>query len=195
MLAWRFVRPVGSLSSAPVGGGFARLDWLVNVEVASDYGRCDLTAHVQEVALRLGLPGDGAGLLTAAPVADVSTAQDGGVRVDATVGVTRPTWAAGPDGSWSGLEAWRPGTINTVVQLPVTLSPAAAVNAVVTATEAKTQALVEAGVPGTGTASDAVVILWPPDGAQEVFCGPRSVWGARLARAVHAATASGLVRR
>ncbi len=191
---WRFAEPVRALSSAPVGGGQSLLDWLINVEVVADYQRCDLAVHVDEVVRRLGLSGVGAGLLTAAPVQLVRTAEDGGVRVDATVGVTRPTWAAGPDGSWSGPEVWRPGTINTVVQLPVALSPAAAVNAVVTATEAKTQALVEAGVPGTGTASDAVVVLWPADGAEEDFCGPRSAWGARLARAVHAATTSGLVR-
>ena len=52
----------------------------------------------------------------------------------------------------------------------------------VTATEAKAQALVEAGVPGTGTASDAVVVCCPPGGT-EPYGGPRSVWGARLARA------------
>ncbi len=191
MLTWRFPEPVRALSSAPVGGGPALLDWLLNVEVSSDYQRCDLAVHVSEVAARLHMHGAGAGLLTAAPVAQVCTGEDGGVRVDATVGVTRPTWAAGPDGSWSG----RPGTINTVVQLPVALSPAAAVNAVVTATEAKVQALLEAGVPGTGTASDAVVVLWPASGPEEDFGGPRSVWGARVARAVHAATAAGLERR
>lgn len=194
MLAWRFATPVQALSTAPVGGGSALLDWLVNIEVESAYARCDLAVHVAEVADRLGLHGAGAGLLTAAPVGRFCSAEDGGALVQATVGVTRPTWAAGPDGSWSPSEVGRPGTINTVVQLPVALAPAAAVNAVVTATEAKAQALLEAGVPGTGTASDAVVVLWPAAGAPEAFCGPRSVWGARLARAVHAATTAGLDR-
>ena len=74
---------------------------------------------------------------------------------------------------------------------PTGLSDDALVNAVVTATEAKTQALLERGVPGTGTASDAVCIVCPLDGPTERFAGPRSVWGARLARATHAA----IVRR
>jgi adenosylcobinamide amidohydrolase len=61
-----------------------------------------------------------------------------------------------------------------------------------TATEAKTQALVEGGVPGTGTASDAVCIAGPANGPVEVFGGPRSAIGAPLARAVHAAVAGGI---
>ena len=194
VLVWRFEQPVLALSSAPVGGGSAALDWLVNIGVTDGYGRTDLDAHAAEVADLLGLRGTGAALLTATAVGGVRSADEDGVRVDATVGVTRPTWAADLDGTHArrGPEGWHPGTINIVVQLPVGLSPAAAVNAVVTATEAKTQALVEAGVPGTGTASDAVVVCWPPSLPAEPFAGPRSTWGARVARAVHRAVAAGL---
>jgi adenosylcobinamide amidohydrolase len=118
-----------------------------------------------------------------------TTGEDGGVSCVATVGLSVPTWASAPDGAFSP----RPGTINIVVRVPVALSDAALVNAVVTATEAKTQALAEAGVPGTGTASDAVVVLCEPGGT-EPYGGPRSTWGARLARAVHAAVAAGATR-
>jgi adenosylcobinamide amidohydrolase len=68
------------------------------------------------------------------------------------------------------------------------------VNAVMTVTEAKAQALFEAGVPGTGTASDAVCIVCRPDGAAEPFAGPRSRVGAPLARAVHTAVRRGVPR-
>jgi adenosylcobinamide amidohydrolase len=97
--------------------------------------------------------------------------------------VSAPTWAAAPEGAWS---RWAPGTINLVCWLPVPLSDAALVNAIATATEAKAQALYETGVPGTGTASDAVAVCCLP-GSSEPYAGPRSTWGARLARAVHAA--------
>lgn len=60
-----------------------------------------------------------------------------------------------------------------------------------TATEAKAQALHEVGVRATGTASDAVVVHCPTDGAEETYGGPRSVFGARIARAVHAAVLAG----
>jgi adenosylcobinamide amidohydrolase len=89
---------------------------------------------------------------------------------------------------------WRPGTINVIVSVPVPLSEAAYVNAVMTATEAKTQALLEAGISATGTASDAVCIAAPVAGEREDFAGPRSLWGARIARAVHAAVHAGALR-
>jgi adenosylcobinamide hydrolase len=194
VLAWRFDEPRAALSSAPVGGGAAALDWVVNIGVGASYERTDLGQHASEVAARLALHGTGAALLTAADVGRVVRAEDGEVVVDATVGVTKPTWAADADDAHGHRRdgTWGPGTINIVVQLPVALSPAAAVNAVMTATEAKAQALFEAGVPGTGTASDAVVITWPAMLPAEPFAGPRSPWGARLARAVHAAVDQGL---
>lgn len=197
LLVWRFSEPVACLSSAPVGGGPGTLHWLLYIGVALDYGRHDLAAHANELAGTLGLAGNGAALFTAADVSCWVAAEEAAVSVHATVGVSIPTWAAdvdhaGPDPRGS---AWHPGTINLVAQLPVVLQPAAAVNAVMTMTEAKAQALLEAGVPGTGTASDAVVVTWPEShGAEgaEPFAGPRSEWGARLARATHRAVFDGL---
>lgn len=87
----------------------------------------------------------------------------------------------------------RPGTVNIVVELPVALSDAALVNAVATATEAKVQALLDAGLDCSGTPTDAVCVAAPepgPDGG-EPFAGPRSPWGARIARAVHTAVLAG----
>jgi len=43
----------------------------------------------------------------------------------------------------------------------------------------------------TGTATDALCVLCPDEGRAHSFGGPRSVWGARLARAVHAAVMAG----
>ncbi|MBD3144556.1 adenosylcobinamide amidohydrolase [Microbispora bryophytorum] len=85
----------------------------------------------------------------------------------------------------------RPGTINILVAVPVAFSDPALVNAVMTVTEAKTQALLEAGFSCTGTASDAVCVAVRDDGPAEAFGGPRSVWGARIARAVHRAVLDG----
>jgi adenosylcobinamide amidohydrolase len=90
-----------------------------------------------------------------------------------------------------GGEPFRPGTINIVVAVPVAFCDAALVNAVMTVTEAKTQALIEAGFPCTGTASDAVCVAVRDEGPQELFGGPRSTWGARIARAVHRAVLNG----
>lgn len=191
-LVWTLETPCLALSSAPAGGGLRRVDWVLNAQVPADYARTDLAAHVAEIAAAYDLAGSGTGLLTAAPVRHWRRGEDQGVSADATVGVTRPTWAADANDAVSVSLRYRPGTINLVIQLPVRLTEAALVGAVITASEAKTQALMEAGVPGTGTASDALCILCPVTGPAEPFAGPRSRWGARLARAVHGAVRDGL---
>jgi adenosylcobinamide hydrolase len=189
VLVWRAAAPMRVVASAPHGGGIGVRRWVVNAQVPVGYGRRDPDHHLSRLGVSLGLPGRGVGMLTAADVRAVSSFTDAGVEVAATVGLGHPTWAAAPD-------ALAPvslvGTINLVVVLPERLSDAALVNAVATATEAKAQALFESGVSGTGTATDAVCIACPEDGPPHAFGGPRSVWGARLARAVHGAVLGGL---
>ena len=191
VLVWRASAPMRMVASAPHGGGLGVRRWVVNAQVPAGYGRRDPDHHLSKLGVSLGLPGRGVGMLTAADVRAVSCIDESGVEVAATVGLGHPTWAAAPDVS-------RPvslvGTINLVVLLPERLSDAALVNAIATATEAKTQALWESGVRGTGTPTDAVCIVCPEDGAPHAFGGPRSVWGARLARAVRSAVLSGMAR-
>lgn len=192
VLVWRAPRPLRMVASTPHGGGLGVRRWILNAQVPASYGRRDPDHHLTRLGVSLGLPGRGVGMLTAADVRAVSCTVDAGVEVAATVGLGHPTWAAAPD-------AVRPvslvGTVNLVVVLPERLSDAALVNAVATATESKAQALWESGIPGTGTATDAVCIACPDDGPAHAFGGPRSVWGARLARAVHGAVVSGLADR
>ena len=186
-----------AVSSAVVGGGLGPPGWWLNTTVDKEYFHPDPVAHVHEIARGLGLCGHGVGMLTAADVTRRTAATDGGVHAVATVGLGLPVLAAvtAERALAETARAPRAGTINVLVVVPVPLSDAALVNAVVTATEAKAQALAEAGVPGTGTSSDAVCIACPSvvDGGPppEPYGGPRSPWGARLARAVHAAIAEG----
>ena len=193
-IVWLFADARAVLSSAAVGGGWTDANWLLNVGVASNYGRTDLEAHAAEVASSTGLVGVGVTLFTAADTRLLqSCVSERGIRVDATVGVSRPTWAA--DTSADVEHPPVPGTINLVIQSPIALSHAAAVNAIVTITEAKSQALFERGIAGTGTASDAVALVWPHQATAEdavSFAGPRSPWGLELAQAVHSAVLAGL---
>jgi adenosylcobinamide amidohydrolase len=187
MLVWRFPEPMTVASTASVGGGVGTRRWLINAQVGRNYLRVDQIKHAKELAKGARLDGTGVAMFTAAEVRRVRLAVDGGVQAEATVGLSHPTWAADVDGAHNGT----PGTINIVAFLPVRLAPGALLNALCTVTEAKVQALFEAGVAGTGTASDAVAVACPAAGDTEPFAGPRSVWGARLARAVHAAVLSG----
>jgi adenosylcobinamide hydrolase len=190
LLEWRFPEPLLAVSSAPLGGGLGRRAWVINAQVPRSYARLDPEDHLRELASERGLVGPGVGMMTAVDVRRTWREQDGGARVDVSVGITAPTWAAAPEGrpDHPGIS---PGTINVVGIVPERLSSAAMVNAVMTVTEAKTQALLDAGVPATGTASDAVCVLCPDHGSAHPFGGPRSQWGGRLARAVHRAVLAG----
>ncbi len=200
---WRMV------STAVVGGGIGPRAWWLNAKVSMQYHDPDPARHVLEIAAAVGASGAGVGMVTAADITRWSTAEDGGVTAVATVGLGLPVWAAADDATVRR----ETGTINVLVRVPVPLTDAALVNAVVTATEAKTQALVEADVPGTGTSSDAVCIACPDPGwaapgvgsvagddtvpghgrmpAAAEYGGPRSLWGVRIARTVHRVVATG----
>jgi adenosylcobinamide amidohydrolase len=187
--------PHRCLSSAVLGGGAAAAarHWL-NLRVPHGYARTDPEAHLVEEALARGLdPAEVIGMLTAADVRAAVERADGPARAIATVGIGQPLAAAGR----------RPravaavGTINLLVVVDAPLTDAALVAAVQTATEAKAQALADAGVralnhdgPATGTATDAVCVAVRP-GASVPFAGPATVAGAALARAVHGAVLAG----
>ncbi|MCB8904321.1 MULTISPECIES: adenosylcobinamide amidohydrolase [unclassified Streptomyces] len=202
LLVWAPGPGVRMVSSAVLGGGIGEREWVINAQVPPGYDRLDPVAHLRDLAAGAGLTGAGVGLMTAASVADRCHAEDGGVRAVVTAGIGVRGWAAAPGAG--GITTPHPGTINIIVSLPVPLTDAALVNAVATATEAKVQALVELGADASGTPTDAVCVAAPsPTGPRtgidigphadtgtepQPFTGPRSLWGARLARAVHAAT-------
>ena len=188
---WRFAEPVLAISSAPLGGGLGLRHWVCNAQVPHGYD-CDAPARdLTLLAEEAGLSGPGAGMMTAVDVRTASTAHRDGIAADVTVGISGPQWAAADDAEPDGSAGPGIGTINMVVALPERLSDGALVNAVGTATEAKSQALWEAGVRGTGTATDALCILCPSIGPAHPYGGPRSTWGSRLARVVHHAVLAG----
>ncbi|CAD5917876.1 adenosylcobinamide amidohydrolase [Streptomyces cyaneofuscatus] len=190
-LVWRLGPGVRVCSSAVLGGGIGPRAWILNAQVPGGYPRLDPDRHLAEIAASEGLTGPGAGLMTAADVAAYTTGHDGGVTATVTTGLGVRGWAAVPESATRAPH--RPGTVNIVLTLPAALSDAALVNAVATATEAKVQALLDAGLDCSGTPTDAVCVAAPepgPDGG-EPFAGPRSTWGARIARAVHTAVLAG----
>lgn len=187
-LLWRAGAGWRMISSAVLGGGIGERAWVLNAQVGHGYCRTDPDRHLADLAGEADARGPGVGLMTAADVRAYGQADDEGVEAVATAGLGVRQWAASPaEGTGVPLP---PGTINIVVALPVALSDAALVNAVATATEAKVQALLDAGYDCSGTPTDAVcVAARSPRPGDEVhaFAGPRSLWGARLARAVHRA--------
>ncbi|MFJ2775434.1 adenosylcobinamide amidohydrolase [Kitasatospora sp. NPDC087315] len=196
LLLWRAGPGWRMLSSAVLGGGLGEREWVVNAQVRPGYGRMDPDRHLAGLATGLGLSGPGAGLMTAARVDDFTWACDGGVTAVVTTGIGVPAWAAAPDPA-AEAGAGFPGTINILLVVPAAVSDAGLVNLLATATEAKVQALVEAGYDCSGTPSDAVCVAVRragPGQVPEPFGGPRSRWGARAARAVHEAVTLGAER-
>ncbi len=194
-LVWRLGPGWRVCSSAVLGGGIGPRAWILNAQVPGGYPRMDPDRHLAEIAEAERLTGPGVGLMTAADVTAYAAAADNGVTATATCGLGVRGWAAAPDGDTA--EPPRPGTVNIVVTLPVALSDAALVNAIATATEAKVQALLDAGFDCSGTPTDSVCVAAPAPagGPGEPFAGPRSRWGARLARAVHGAVHEGALRQ
>ena len=186
--------PHRALSSAVLGGGLRPVRTWLNLQVPHDYARTDPEAHLREVAGRLALPDPVAGMLTAADVARRTTARRPLARVVATVGIGQPLAAAGR----RPRSVQRAGTINLLIVSAVALTDAALAGALLTATEAKAQALADAGVralnhdgPATGTATDSVLVAAPEAAAAEAFAGPATRVGADIAASVHAAVRAG----
>jgi adenosylcobinamide amidohydrolase len=188
---WRPGPGYRMISTGVLGGGIGPREWVLNAQVAAGYVRTDPARHLAELAGRFGLTGPGVGMLTAAQVTGLVTRSDEGAEAAVTAGLRMPTWAAAPAGPAD--QDLSPGTINIIVSVPVPLTDAALVNAVITVTEAKTQAVLDAGFAATGTATDAVCVAVkdPAGTAAEDFAGPRSAWGARIARSVYAAVLAG----
>ncbi|MGW4806675.1 adenosylcobinamide amidohydrolase [Kitasatospora sp. NPDC004272] len=190
LLVWRAGPGWRMAGSGVLGGGLGERHWVLNAQVRAGYGRMDPAEHLAELAAAQGLSGPGTGLMTAAEVDACTWAEDGGATAVVTTGIGVPTWAAAPDLP----SGYAPGTINILAVVPAPVSDAGLVNLLTTATEAKVQALLEAGYDCSGTPSDALCVAVRtarPGRAPEPFGGPRSPWGSRLARAVHRAVLAG----
>ena len=189
-LVWRFRAARMTAATAPLGGGVGLRRGVINLQVPAAYCGVDPAADLRAVAARHRLV-DPVGLMTAADVKQARSARAGAARAWATVGLSHPR-AAVPA---VGADAGRVGTINVVVLMDRRVSDAALLNLLTTATEAKCQALAEAGVPAenrpgawaTGTPTDALCVATWAEGVAEPFGGPLSPAGADVAAAVYRA--------
>ena len=192
--------PLTAASSALVGGGVAVVEAILNVHVPKNFACAQSTAALEAFACRHGVTGPYVGLLTAAATdkAEVAIARHGPLvaLAVATVGLSnRITAGVSPAAG----AAW-PSTINTIVIVDGDAEPAALINALMTVTEVKTLALVEAGVKGadghlaTGTSTDAVVVAATGRGRRERFGGPISDLGWVVAQAAGPPLRRGIAR-
>lgn len=192
------------ISSAVYGGGMGRLRRAVNQYVSRDY---DCSDPVRDLELKLhewGYSQEGcAGLMTAVPLEHAAVIEED----TGTAGIFCCVTAAAGNAARAGVErpvlaAYRPGTINIMLGIDGRLTPAAMVNAVMTATEAKAAALADLGVTdpengliATGTTTDAIVLAVSQSGrygAEHVYAGTATDLGGAIGRLVYAAVTGSL---
>jgi adenosylcobinamide hydrolase len=195
--------PLTVLSSAVVGGGQATARDIINVHVDDGYDGERPGEDIAATAAELNVLEPFVGLMTAAwtEYARCSVERLGDLAVAAVVSVGLSNTAAAGVTPPIGLEAGggtldrspRPGTINVVLVVDGALTPAAMVNAVITATEAKTMTLAAwdvktpEGETASGTSTDTVVVACTGRGEQLCYAGPATQVGWLAARAVRAA--------
>lgn len=203
----RSERPLRFLSSAPGGDGVTVGRHIISLYVDKTY-RSDVPERdLAALAERLGVAANEGwvGLMTGVALdkAAVVVREHDGLAVAAvvTVGLGNAS-AAGrdPTGGWFESPP-PPGTINTIVLVGAPLTTAGAVNAAMTATEAKTLALTDRGIRtragelASGTSSDAIVIAapLPTDGSPPLrYAGTATALGWLVGRAVREAITSRL---
>lgn len=187
-----------AVSSAPLSGGLRRVRAVVNRSVPKGWECDDPEADTARYVAGLGLePGTTVGLTTAVSMADLRYADGsrGGWRVHTLV--TAGVGNAAAAGGRFPLEV-AAGTVNLIVLIEGSLSPAALVNAVGTATEAKTAAFRAAGVTtrfgeaATGTTTDTVTVVNLAAGPTSPYAGLATVPGFLIAETVYGALCTAL---
>jgi adenosylcobinamide amidohydrolase len=203
MLVVSFGAPMRACSWAIVGGGFTRVRHVVWMEVNDAELRppVDPRALARERLRVQRMDGTAIGLLTSRRVASFEhgTLHDGDLAAHAvaTVGLGNALRAGDPAGV-----AGRIGTINLLVQVSAPLTEEGLLEASAIATEAKTAAVMEAGVtsrhtgrPATGTGTDCTVLACPADGARrEPYAGKHTRMGALVGAVTHQVVGEGVRR-
>jgi adenosylcobinamide hydrolase len=181
--------PLQTLSSAVVGGGCLTTRYVVNRHVHKGYCHPNAAEDLRTFARQVGITEPFVGLMTAASMrrACAATLREGmlGVAAVVTAGLSNPA-AAG----LSPPVAAGPGTVNLILLIDAHLAPQAAVNAIITATEAKTHVLLGRGVwtpegyAATGTSTDAIVVACTGRGDALPYAGPVTSVGWLIGRCV-----------
>ena len=157
--------------SSGVDGGRRAVDHILNIQVPHDFSHSDPKRFINDKAASLNLAGSYIALLTAVEMKNVQTLSNACLTAFVTAGLTNPSSF---------------GTINIILVSSRKLSEGAMAGAIITATEAKTRALLDYGFNFTGTTTDAVVIAHENSGDDRlvVYSGPATPFGKRVTKLV-----------
>jgi adenosylcobinamide hydrolase len=191
-------QPLQILSSAVVGGGFIRARYILNCHVRKGYCHPHPATDLAAMAQSLGVVEPFVGMMTAARMhaARTTVLQEEEVTVAAivTAGLSNPSTPGLSPPATS-----KPGTINLILLVDAHLTPAALVNAVITATEAKAQIVLACGTrtpegyAATATSTDAIVVACTGRGEALPYAGPVTRVGWLIGRCIRTALSAALV--
>lgn len=186
--------PLKILSSCILGGGFTSAKFIINHHVDKDYHHGSPDEDLQKVVHQLGINENAVGMMTAVDLKNVSIVSEGNVTAVVTGGVSNAIA--------SGERVNSGGTINIILLIEANLTDAAMVNAVISATEAKTLALRDLNIKSrrstevaTGTSTDSIVIACT--GRDEVikYAGPATSLGEFIGVATRKAVREAIIKQ
>jgi iron complex transport system ATP-binding protein len=176
-------RPLRFIASTAVGGGIGTARAVLSLRVDRNFNCDNPPALLRREAAAHGLDRRFIGFLTALDLERAALLESDEPRLLALV--TAGTSNATTPGR-SPVARLQPGTINILALVDARLAPSALVAAVKVVTEAKTLALIEAGVRtpegtvATGTSTDAVAIGHTGRGQRIEYAGPVTALGHAL---------------
>ncbi|MHC1568324.1 MAG: adenosylcobinamide amidohydrolase [Candidatus Syntropharchaeia archaeon] len=158
------------LSSAILNGGYARVRSIVNLRVQEDYRNPDPEKDLISFSERMGLRKPVVGMMTAADMKNAVLMEEGYVKAITTAGFSRRT-------------------INIILLVEGDLTQGCMANGIITATEAKTSALIdldvrEDGFQMTGTPTDSIAIACDGKGKKHVYAGSATDLGKKIGNLV-----------
>lgn len=193
-------RPLKVLGSAVLGGNLRWARYIINHSVDKNYQGSNPEQDLKQVAERLQLGHDVLGMMTAVSVTHTVLSngrqKELSVATLCTAGIGNPGVAGLPIKKVSG--KYQPGTINLILLIDGDLTDSAMVNAIITATEAKTRALFNAkislpsGERITGTTTDAIVVACTGRGEPLPYAGTATDLGYLIGRTVYKAVMQGV---
>ncbi|RLI73621.1 adenosylcobinamide kinase [Archaeoglobales archaeon] len=164
--------------SSGLQGGWKKINYIFNHTV-NDFDLEEPVDYLRKIAEKYGLK-EYFGLLTSVPMDKLSIEKIDDVTVFVTAGVKNPNEKI--------------GTINIIIVIDAVVSGGGMINAVITATEAKTKALIELGHNFTGTNTDAVIVAMTSKGRYYEYAGPMSELGRKIWIGVNKAVKESLLK-
>lgn len=189
--------PLKTLSSAVIGAGFGWYTTFINRHVPKDYHCDDVQAEMEQFLLKHGFhPKETVGMMTAAKLEDVAIREinegNASIVVVVTAGVSN---AVDVSKSFKHEVLFHPGTINTWILINGTLSDEAYIQAIMTATEAKTKAMHDENIIdnvtktiATGTSTDSILVAAIQQGEIIPYAGPITTLGKIIGKGVYECT-------